>query len=204
MMKEAADETELLSEFERAAKELGVEVKHAYSPQAKGRIERLFNTFQDRVVKEMRLQGIKSIEEGNKFLAGYLPRYNRRFAVQAKKEKDLHREIPQGMDLDNILCIRTQRRLRNDYTVAHNKRLYQIMDRTEARRVQVEEKTNGTMAITFEGKRLKFKEITERPERQQKKTMILIFKKKRNYVSVPNHPWRQGLKSQRLPSAHAK
>jgi hypothetical protein len=204
-MKEAADETELLSEFERAAKELGVEVKHAYSPQAKGRIERLFNTFQDRVVKEMRLQGIKSIEEGNKFLAGYLPRYNRRFAVQAKKEKDLHREIPQGMELDNILCIRTQRGLRNDYTVAHNKKLYQIMDKTEARKVQVEEKVNGTMSITFEGKRLKFKEITERPETQQKKPLIFVLKKKRDYVPAPPyHPWRQGLKSQRLPRTHAK
>ncbi|MBI4681979.1 MAG: hypothetical protein HY757_02625, partial [Nitrospirae bacterium] len=156
-------------------------------------------------VKEMRLQGIKSIEEGNKFLSGYLPGYNRRFAVQAKKEKDLHREIPEGLDLDNILCIRTQRGLRNDYTVAHNKKLYQIMDKTEARRVQVEEKINGTMAITFEGRSLKFKEITERPEKQQKKPLIFVIKKKRHYDPAPPcHPWRQGLKSQRLPRAYAK
>src|SRR4030067_3733818 len=204
-MQEAAEETDLLSEFERAAKELGVEVKHAYSPQAKGRIERLFNTFQDRVGKEMRVQGIKSIEEGKRVLAGYLPGYNRRFAVQAKKEKDLHREIPEGIELDNILCIRTQRGLRNDYTVAHKKKLYQIMDKTEARKVQVEEKINGSMAITFEGRRLKFKEITERPEKQHEKPMVFISKKKRNYDPAPSyHPWRQGLKSQRLTRAYAK
>ena len=204
-IKELAEETELLSEFERAAKELGVKVTHAYSPQAKGRIERLFNTFQDRVVKEMRLQGIKSIEEGNKFLAGYLPGYNRRFAVKAKKAEDLHRGIAEGLDLDNILCIRTQRGLRNDYTVAHNKKLYQVMDKTEAKKVQVEEKTNGTMAITFEGRRLKFKAITERPEKQQEKPLLFIIKKKRNYDPAPPcHPWRQGLKSQRLMRAHAK
>ena len=153
----------------------------------------------------MRLQGIKSIEEGNRFLAQYLPGYNRRFAVQAKKEGDLHRDVPQEIDLDNILCIRTQRGLRNDYTVAHKKKLYQIMYKTEARKVQVEEKINGTMAITFEGRRLKFKEITERPEKQHEKPAVFISKKKRNYVPAsPCHPWRQGLKSQRLARAHAK
>jgi hypothetical protein len=204
-MEEAADETELLSEFERAMKELGVEVKHAYSPQAKGRIERLFNTFQDRVVKEMRLRGIKSIEEGNKFLAQYLPGYNRRFAVKPKKAEDLHRAIPEGIELDNILCIRTQRGVRNDYTIAHNKRLFQILDKTEARKVQVEEKINGMMAITFEGRQLKFKEITARPEKQQKKLLIFPIKRKRTYGPAPSyHPWRQGLKSQRLERAHVK
>jgi len=79
------------------------------------------------------------------------------------------------------------------------------MDKTEARKVQVEEKINGTMAITFEGRRLKFKEITERPEKQREKPMVFISKKKRNYVPAsPYHPWRQGLKSQRLARAHAK
>ena len=78
--------TEPLSEFGRALGELGVELIHAHSPQAKGRIERLFNTLQDRLVKEMRLEGISTIEEANAFLVSYLPRYNRRFAVPAKEE----------------------------------------------------------------------------------------------------------------------
>jgi transposase len=76
-IEEQLEGVEPLSEFERALKELGVEVSHAHSPQAKGRIERLFRTFQDRVIKEMRLRGIKTIEEGNKFLEAYLPIYNK-------------------------------------------------------------------------------------------------------------------------------
>jgi len=76
---EQLEGVEPLSEFERALKELGVEVSHAHSPQAKGRIERLFRTFQDRVIKEMRLRGIKTIEEGNRFLEEYLPLYKKRF-----------------------------------------------------------------------------------------------------------------------------
>lgn len=181
---------EPLSEFGRALKELGVEVKHAHSPQAKGRIERLFRTFQDRVTKEMRLRGISTIEEANKFLQGYLPEYNRRFAVKPKKEYNLHREVPKGMKLDGILCIKTERVLRNDFTISHNSKLYQVMDKTNARKVLVEEKINGTMAITHEGNRLRFKEITERPEKEQK-PIIFIFKKRKTYIPPLNHPWRR-------------
>lgn len=180
-----------LSEFERALKELGVDVKHAHSPQAKGRIERLFRTFQDRVVKEMRLRGIKAIDEANKFLQEYLPEYNRKFAVKPKKEDTLHREIPKRLNLDGILCIKTERTLRNDFTIAHNGRLYQIMDKTVANKVQVEERINGMMVITYNDVCLRFKEITERPERQQKKRIIFILKKKTGYIPPANHPWRK-------------
>jgi len=183
--------TEPLSEFERALKELGVDVKHAHSPQAKGRIERLFRTFQDRVIKEMRLRGISTIEEANKFLQGYLPEYNRRFAVKPKKEGDLHRAVPKGIKLDSILCIKTERVLRNDFTISHNGKLYQIKDKTNARKVQVEERINGTMAITYESSRLRYKEITERPKKQQKKPIIFIIKKRKPNIPAMNHPWRR-------------
>lgn len=183
--------TEPMSEFERALKELGVDVKHAHSPQAKGRIERLFRTFQDRVVKEMRLIGISTIEEANKFLQAYLPEYNRRFSVKPKKEDNFHRGVPKGLKLDSILCIKTERTLRNDFTISHNGSLYQILDKINARKVQVEEKINGTMVITHEGSRLKYKEITERPEKEQKKPIIFIFKKRKPNIPARNHPWRR-------------
>ena len=83
-----------LSEFGRALTELGVKIIHAYSPQAKGRIERLFKTLQDRLVKEMAIRGISAIEEANKYLGIYLAAHNKRFAVKAKQQEDLHREIP--------------------------------------------------------------------------------------------------------------
>lgn len=184
-------EEESLSQFERAMKELGVKVKHAHSPQAKGRIERLFRTFQDRVVKEMRLRGIKTIEEANKFLASYLPLYNKKFAVKAKEKEDIHRDIPKGLNLDSILCIKTERILRNDFTAAHSGKLYQIQDRIKATKVFIEERINGTMAITHNGTRLKFKEITERPERQQTKPLLRLKIKKRQIKLPVDHPWRK-------------
>ncbi len=180
---------EPLSQFERAMKELGVEVSHAHSPQAKGRIERLFRTFQDRVVKEMRLKGIKTIEEANKFLVSYLPLYNKKFAVKPKEKEDIHRDIPKGMNLDRILCIKTERTLRNDFTIAHSGKLYQIQDKIKAGKVIVEKRINGTMAITHNGTFLKFKEIMERPERQ--KAMPRLSGKKRQCKPPADHPWRK-------------
>lgn len=181
--------TEPLSEFGRSLKELGVELIHANSPQAKGRVERLFKTLQDRLVKEMRLRGIKTIEEANKFLDEYLPLYNRKFAVKPKGKENLHRDIPKGLNLHNVLCIKTERALRNDFTIAHNKRLYQIEDKVKAEKVIVEERINGSMVITHNGTCLKFKEITTRPEKQQKQPRLL--RKKTSYKPPVDHPWRK-------------
>ncbi len=183
--------TKPMSEFERAMKELGVQVIHAYSPQAKGRVERVFGTFQDRLVKEMRLRGTKSIEEGNKFLDDYLAVHNRKFSVNPRQENNLHRAIPKGLKLDGILCIKSERVLRNDFTVAYNGKLYQMLDKTKAQKVQVEERINGTMVITYEGSRLRYREITKRPEKEQKKPIIFIIKKRNPNIPAMNHPWRR-------------
>ncbi|MEK6528996.1 MAG: ISNCY family transposase [Nitrospirota bacterium] len=182
------DDTEPLSEFQRAMKELGVQVIHAHSPQAKGRVERAFGTLQDRLVKEMRLRGTKNIEEGNEFLDKYLPLHNRKFAVNPKEESDLHRNIPRGLNINRILCIKTDRVLRNDFTIAHDKRLYQIEDNIKAEKVTVEERINGTMVITHNDTFLKFKEITARPERQKTPR---VPKKKIYNKPLTNHPWRR-------------
>ena len=159
-----------LSQFERACEELGIRVIHADSPQAKGRIERLFKTFQNRLIKEMRLKGIKSIEEANKFLTHYLPAYAKRFAVQPANNTDLHRSITKSVDLNAVFCVKTMRVLRNDFTVAHNSKLYQIEDNLNAKKVTVEERANGSIHISYKNKDLKFKEITTRPKKQQKES----------------------------------
>jgi hypothetical protein len=177
-----------LSEFERALKELGVEVSHAHSPQAKGRIERLFRTFQDRLVKEMRLRGIRSIEEGNRFLEEYLPLYNKRFSVGPKEKEDFHRPVPKGMDLDAILCIKTERTLRNDFTVAHNRKLYQVEDTIKASKVMVQDRIDGSMVMTHKGRTLRFKEITGRPVRE--KEPLALPGKIKPYTPPASHPWR--------------
>ncbi|MBU1853008.1 MAG: ISNCY family transposase [Candidatus Omnitrophica bacterium] len=94
-----------LSQFERALKELGVEVIHANSPQAKGRVERLFETFQDRLIKELRLEEAKTIDEANKVLERFLPSYAKRFCVKALYGDDLHRSVPKGIDLSTGFCV---------------------------------------------------------------------------------------------------
>ena len=186
------DRVEPLSQFERALKELGVEVIHAHSPQAKGRIERLFGTLQDRLVKEMRLRGIRTLEEGNQFLEDYLPLYNRRFSVCPKEGDNFHRPLPRGLALDTILCIKTERALRNDFTVAHNKKLYQIEETIKASKVMVQERVDGSMIMTHKGGALRFKEIIERPVRE--KTQVVLMRTRRPRIPSADHPWRRSYK----------
>lgn len=151
---------EALTQVGRALRELGVGLIHANSPQAKGRVERLFRTFQDRLIKEMRLADVKTREEANTFLQDYLPKYNEQFSIQAIKKADLHRPVPKGFDLDSILCKKTERVVRNDFTVIHEKKMYQVLERTKALRVTVEERVNGNLYITDQrGRRLRYKEI---------------------------------------------
>src|SRR5258708_20679972 len=116
-----------LSEFWRALKALDVQVIHANSPQAKGRIERLFRTLQDRLVKELRLANARSIEEANDVLGEYLIEHNERYVVAPAKGTNVHRSAGSSRGLDDILCIKTQRLVRNDFTVMHNNRLYQVL-----------------------------------------------------------------------------
>ncbi len=180
---------EPMSQFSRAVNELGVNVIYADSPQAKGRIERLFNTFQDRMIKEMRLKSIKTIKEANKFLIAYLPAYAKRFSVKPANDTDLHRPVPKGINLDKILCVKTARTLRNDFTVAHNGKLYQIEDTVGAKDIVVEERVNGTILINYKDTSLIFQEIIARPKKEQEKPLALG--PKNIYIPPKDHPWRK-------------
>jgi len=184
---------EPMSQFERALKELGVKVIHANSPQAKGRIERLFNTLQDRLVKELRLRGINSLEGANKFLEEYMPAFNKRFNVIAKSEGNLHRKLPDGIDLKRVLCIKTERALRNDFTITHDKKRYQILDYTRAKFITVEERVNGDFKIYNKDKLLRCKEVPYNPDKPEKirQSDLLIMMPKKKWVPPPDHPWRR-------------
>lgn len=178
-----------LSEFGRALTELGVKLIHAHSPQAKGRVERMFNTLQDRLVKEMTLRNITTIQEANRFLQSYLSSHNRRFAVKPKEQNDLHRDIPKGLNLDKILCIKTERTLRNDSTIAYNGKLYQLQEVVKSKKVFVQERVNGKMLITHNDVSLKHKEITKRLEKQQK--LVHILRQRKGHTPAADHPWRK-------------
>ena len=157
----AEDKALPLSQFERALEELGVEVIHAYSPQAKGRVERLFGTLQDRLVKEMRLAGITTREGANAFLEHYWPKYNKQFRVCAANSTNVH--VKANRNLDRYLCIKTERTVAKDHTIAHHGRRFQIHSRTAAKRVNVEERCDGSMHLVNNNADLKFTELKDWP-----------------------------------------
>jgi transposase len=184
-----------LSQVERAAEELGILVIHADSAQAKGRIERDFRTYQDRLIKEMRLRNISTIKGANKFLPEFLTKHNKRFKVAPAGEGNFHRPVPKGMDLAAILCVRTERVLRNDFTISFEGRLYQILDRTGAKTVVVEKRLNGLLFITYKGQKLRYKVIPQRvspPVPQEPRKVRSIYRPPRA------HPWKKALFDKRL------
>jgi hypothetical protein len=188
------------SQFERAMEELGIEMIHANSPEAKGRIERVFRTLQDRLVKELRLRDVRTMAEANRYLQHYLPAHNRRFMVEPRSAADMHRVMAEGMDLDTILCTREQRALRKDLTIQYYRKFYQIQKIPSGYRptsVWVEERMNGKMFIMYKGLYLPFKEIEIRLPKQKTVRRYQKVKVKKKYIPPEDHPW----KKFRLPSA---
>lgn len=182
---------EPLTQVGKALEELGVTVIYAQSAPAKGRVERSFKTFQDRLVKELRLKNIKTIAEANKFLDYYLPILNQRFSVEPIAKEDFHRPLPKDINLDKILCKKTDCALRNDFTIAYDKKLYQLLERTNAKKVTVEERTNGRMLITYKGNPLRYKPIAKRPQQQNKPLKYIFAIVKKRYIPPKNHPYRR-------------
>ena len=186
---------EPMSQFEKAMKELRVRVIHANSPQAKGRVERGFETHQDRLIKEMRLAGIKTKDAANEFLEKYLPKHNKRFSIPPLKEEDLHRKkIPPEKELKKILCIKTKRGVRNDSVIRHNNRFYQLKDlpRRRIKSVFVEDRLDGSMWVRNNGSYLKYKEIDPALITRQVVDKKQGFKKPRKvYISPKDHPWKK-------------
>jgi transposase len=185
-----------LTQFERACQQVGIKLIHARSPQAKGRIERLFQTLQDRLVKEMRLRNICTIEEANTYLTEiFIPRFNKTFAVVTKKQTDLHTVMTEKelAGLPAIMSIHDQRNIMDDYTVMHQTKLYQVnpWQSTLVRtgdKVTVQTRTGGQVFIFKGASELQFTEILERP----KKVILAKGPDRRRigHAPKPNHPWK--------------
>jgi transposase len=178
------------SQFERSLTELGIEVIHANSPQAKGRVERLFKTLQDRLVRELRLLGIRSVAEANAFLARYWPQYNRRFSRPAAAAANLHRPAPASRALDRVLCTREERTVKNDFTIVHHGTLYQLAQATRAKKVTVEERLDGTLHLTYKGQALRYRMIPVRL-RQDAPKPPRVLHVKQPWTPPADHPWRR-------------
>jgi len=141
---------EQLSQIGRALKELNIEWIAAHSPQAKGRIERAFQTAQDRLVKGLRQVGANDLETASAYLQQfYLPLWNRRFQRQPQMAGDPHRPLPPGTNLDSVLSIRESRTVSPDYTVRWKGVIYQVQGEQITRGmrgtcVQLERRLDGS------------------------------------------------------------
>jgi len=118
-----------ITQFGRIVEELGIEMFPASSPQAKGRIERLWETLQSRLVTEFRINNIKTMEEANIFLIQYIEKYNSKFAVEATNKKNVFLKLPKRYNLDELLCVRFERTIDNAGVFSINNSKFQIMDR---------------------------------------------------------------------------
>ena len=184
------------SQFQRAMSELGVEVIHAHSPAAKGRVERLFQTLQDRLVKELRLAGAATLVEANQVLERYLPVYNQRFRVLAAEPADLHRRVPAGLDLDRVLCLKTQRRLNGDSTVQHEGRVYLVQDRIKAQNVTILKHLDGSIQLYCQNRSLSYRPVSYRPAKPQPAGKP-VPARTTPHRPATEHPWRGSYKKLR-------
>jgi hypothetical protein len=198
------------TQFGRALEELGIEWIAAHSPQAKGRIENLFGTLQDRLVKEMRLAGVHTLAEANRFLQeAFIPFWESRFAVAPRQARDAHRRLEREHRLEEILSVREPRQVAQDYTVRWQGQLWAI-PRAEVRaglrgaRIGVERRLDGTLWARFRGSYLTLKPCPVRPRHSaspsglrppglaeaSKNKNKSRTKTKSKYIPPPDHPWR--------------
>ena len=153
---------ECVTQFSRALEALNIDIICANSPQAKGRVERAFGTLQDRLVKEMRLAGIASIEAANAWLPGFMASHNARFGRESANAKDLHRKLSAADNLDEILAWREERTVTHNLTL-HYDRMMLILEPTPRARglarkkVEVVNYLDGRFAVQFRGASLPFR-----------------------------------------------
>lgn len=199
--KSAVDNHELITQFQRAMQAIDIELISAHSAQAKGRIERLFETLQDRLIKEMRLANITTPEAGNTFLQEvFIPKFNQRFSHPPAKEGDVHRPISptDKKHLTRIFSLQSHRKVNNDFTIQFKNKWYQLTEiqptTVRARdTVLVEEWLDGTIHFSVQEKYLTYTILPGRPKKATKQPTILTSHKL-NWKPSKDHPWKKGYK----------
>ncbi len=201
----AKENHETFTQFQRAIQSLNIEDISAHSPEAKGRVERVFETLQDRLVKEMRLAGINTWEEGNLFLEErFTPWFNERYGVEAAEPGDLHQPltVKEKNRLDSIFSRHTTRTVGNDFTISFNKTWYQLIKGQPVTvckkdKVVVEERLNGSIHICLRDKSLAYEILPERPKHSPKTIPWVLQATSKQPGALQslkkpaaNHPWR--------------
>jgi len=196
--KSAEDNKDLITQFQRAAKEIGMNLITAYSPEAKGRVERVFETLQDRLVKELRLKNISTIEEANKFLnKEFIDKFNAKFAVIPALKSNLHQSVKSLKEekLLQIFSIQNKRRVNNDYTILFKNQFFQLKEEQptgvfKKDWVQVEEHLDKSIKIDLKGKYLNYEILPERPKKINI-PLAALTKNKSTWIPPNDHPWRR-------------
>jgi transposase len=198
----------LRTQFGRALHELGIEWIAAHSPQAKGRIERLFETLQDRLVKEMRLAGIDSIAGANHFLeTRFIPEWEQRFTVAARNPRNAHRRLGPEHHLEEILSVRVARRVAQDHTVRWDGNRWglvreEVCAGLRGAAVEIERRLDGSHWMRYRGRYLHLRSCPEplrqsaspcglRPPGLAEQTPKPKNKIKPKYHVPAEHPWRR-------------
>jgi len=198
----AVDNHDLMTQFQRATKALNINLITAHTPQAKGRVERLFQTLQDRLVKELRLHNISTIPEANVFLRNtFIPWFNSRYAVVPRSTADMHRPVPDGVrtQLPSIFSTQSVRSVNNDFTIQFKNTWYQLkeiqpMTVHKGDKVMMEERLDGTVHIQCKGQYLDAFTLPERPKKARTNPLILTTHKL-NWRPPADHPWRHYITS---------
>lgn len=201
----SVNDSQGLTQFGRAMKELGIELIPANTPQAKGRIERLYQTLQDRLVKELRLKGIFTIKQGNQYLPEFMVKFNLRFAVKPRDPVNVHRPLLLQDDLRKIFVFQYTRILSNNLTCQLENKLYQIKTKrpTYAMRhapVLVRKDLEGKISIEYKGRKLNYTILKRQPKanvvnNKQINQVVERIKEERQIKQTPwippaDHPWR--------------
>ena len=202
------DDTNGITQFGRAMNELGIEVIFANSPQAKGRVERVNQTLQDRLVKQLRLQAINSIQEANAYLPEFIETFNKKFAVVPKSPVNMHRLLQPNEKLDDTLCLKYTRILSSQLSLSFGSRIYQIQTSRPlyAMRhapVTVKQDIQGKVTIWYKDKLLAYKIIKHQPridivDTKQLNQVVdhivsntnITTTTKIPWIPPINHPWR--------------
>jgi len=197
--KNATDNKDLITQFQRAMNQVNGKLITAYSPQAKGRVERMNGTLQDRLVKELKLAGITTMKEANEFLEKYIPKFNAKFAVAPSRKANLHKKIVKQTKekLPQIFSIQDQRKVNNDYTIMFENNFFQL-DREQTTTVYkkdtviVEKHLDGTIKLRLRDNCLNYKTLPERPKKENNIKLTALTKQRQNSTYIPpiDHPWR--------------
>jgi hypothetical protein len=189
---------ERITQFGRALKELEIDLICANSPQAKGRVERANGTLQDRLIKEMRLAGICTIEEGNKFLESYWDKHNEQFQVEAVSDENAHRQLVPAQDLKKIFCRKEVRKVTKNLEFQFGNMIYQIKTEQRTReliraQITVCEFIDGSIIAEYKGKELKIQKYYEQTTTSEMdlKELEHFLDKKERHLPGKTHPWRQ-------------